>query len=386
MSLIDKVISRIENNRTKQLNCIPFDGILPRFSNYIPGIQRAAYYGITGVPSSGKTQLTDTLFLYHALDYAHYSKIEVEIVYFSFEISKERKIIKGISKKLFEKYGSKFSSNYIDSIKESLPESVLEKVLSTKDYFKGLEKYVTFYDQPLTPTQIFKVMEDKARENGEFVYEIKETISPSGEKTRIKLLKEYKPHNPDKYIIFITDHIGLIMPEKGQTLHQALSAYSSNNIYCRNSFGFTIVNVHQQALEGSIEQFTSKGDNIVSKLEPQLATLGDNRTLSRDYDIVLGLFSPYKYEVEYYRGYKTKHFGDNCRFISILKNRDGSPDYHVGFYFDGMINYFEELPRPDEFILIKNGAKSENTNLYEKYQNGIVGSLDPNIQRSFTFI
>lgn len=385
MSLIDKVIERIEDNKIKEVNCIPFESVLPRFSNYIPGIQKATYYGITGNPASGKTQFTDNYFLYHALEYGIRHNIDVEIIYFSFELSKERKMLKGISKRLFDRFGIKASSNLIDSVKSPVSDEILEKVLTTQDYFKGLEKKITFYDEPLTPSQIYKIMEDNARQNGEFIYEIKDVIGQSGERSRMKLLKEYKPKDPNKYTIFITDHISLIIPEKGQTLHQTLSSYSSNNVYCRNKFGFTIVNVHQQALEGSIEQFTSKGDNIVSKLEPQLANLGDNRTLGRDYDVTLGLFSPYKYEVEYYRGYKTKNFGDNCRFLSILKNRDGTPDYHMGFYFDGMVNYFEELPRPDEFTLIKAGVKSENTTLYEKYQKGQVGLLDPNIQRAFTF-
>jgi hypothetical protein len=370
MSLIDKVLKTIESNRTKKFNCIPFD-IFPRFSKFIPGIKKGLYYAITGVPSSAKTQFTDFAFLYHSYDFAKLSGTEVEVVYFSFELSKEIKIINGISKKLFTDHGIKLGSNYLQSINATLSNDALERVKSVRNYFEDLESYVTFYDEPLTPTQVYNIMYSKIAENGD----IKTTANGI----------EYTPYNPDKYLIFIFDHIGLIQPEHGNSLHQSLGKFSANNVYLKNKFGVTIVNVHQQALEGAIKQFTSKGDAVVAKLEPQMALLGDNRTLSRDYDIILGLFSPAKYEVDFYRGYKTKKFGDQCRFLSILKNREGVPDHCLGLYFDGSVNYFEELPKADAFTVNRNGVNSENTTLYEKYDQGLVGQLDPIKQKQFNF-
>lgn len=370
MSLIKKVLDLIESNQSNSYNCIPFSHIFPRFSNIIPGIKKATYYGITGTPGSAKTQFTDFAYLYHSLYFAHANNIELDITYFSFEVSKEAKVFKGISKRLFDKYGIRLSTNALQKIGSgSLTDDQIAKIKETTSYFERLEKSVTFYDEPMTPSQIYKIMMDKMTQNGD--YDLR--------------TKSYTPHNSEKYLIFIFDHISLIQPEVGQSLHQALSAFSANNIYFRNRFGATIINVHQQGAEGGVEQFTSKGDNIATKLEPKLAGLADNRTLGRDYDIVLGLFSPFKHGIEFYRGYKVKRFDDRVRFLSVIKNREGIADVNAALYFDGLTNYFEEMPKPDEFSIERGGVKIENEQLYEKYARGNVGILDANKQRAFTF-
>lgn len=370
MSLIKKVLDLIESNQSKTFNCIPFAHIFPRFSSIIPGIKKATYYGITGTPGSAKTQFTDFSFLYHALYFAHANDVALDVVYFSFEVSKEAKIIKGISKRLFDHYGIRLSTNALQKIGSSpLSDDQLNKIRETTAYFENLEKSVTFYDEPMTPSQIYKIMMDKMLESGTF-----------DQRTRV-----YTPHNPDKYLIFIFDHISLIQPDVGQSLHNALTMFSANNIYFRNKFSATIINVHQQGAEGGVEQFTSKGENIATKLEPKLAGLADNRTLARDYDIVLGLFSPFKHGIEFHRGYKMKRFDDRVRFLSVIKNREGIADINAALYFDGLTNYFEELPKPDEFSIERGGVKIENEQLYEKYAKGNVGILDSNKQRAFTF-
>lgn len=47
MSVFDRALSRIEENRDKRFNCIPFTEVLPRFSEYLPGITQKTYYQIT---------------------------------------------------------------------------------------------------------------------------------------------------------------------------------------------------------------------------------------------------------------------------------------------------------------------------------------------------
>ncbi len=47
MSVFDRALKRIEENRNRNYNCIPFTSILPRFSEYLPGIMQTTYYLIT---------------------------------------------------------------------------------------------------------------------------------------------------------------------------------------------------------------------------------------------------------------------------------------------------------------------------------------------------
>jgi hypothetical protein len=62
----------------------------------------------------------------------------------------------------------------------------------------------------------------------------------------------------------------------------------------------------------------------------------------------LGLFSPFKYELKEYMGYDITKLRDNIRFLEVLINRNGSMGGIIGLYFDGAVNYFKELPKPDE--------------------------------------
>ena len=65
-------------------------------------------------------------------------------------------------------------------------------------------------------------------------------------------------------------------------------------------------------------------------------------------NIVLGLFSPFKYELREYLGYDITKLKDNVRFLEVIINRGGSPGGIVALYFDGAVNYFNELPKAED--------------------------------------
>ena len=87
--MIDRVINNLKDRRNNalngEINCIPFD--FTRFSNDIPGIEKDKYYLISGNTKSGKSQLTNYLFLYTPLLYAYHNpeKVRVKIFYFLLE-------------------------------------------------------------------------------------------------------------------------------------------------------------------------------------------------------------------------------------------------------------------------------------------------------------
>jgi hypothetical protein len=66
-------------------------------------------------------------------------------------------------------------------------------------------------------------------------------------------------------------------------------------------------------------------------------------------DIVLGLFAPARYSIDYYRGYDIKKLGDSYRALKILKDRHyGCANKYVHLKFKGAVNNFSELPKPTE--------------------------------------
>lgn len=52
-------------------------------------------------------------------------------------------------------------------------------------------------------------------------------------------------------------------------------------------------------------------------------------------------------------GYDVQIFRDNIRFLEIIGGRDGGAGTICPLYFDGAVNYFKELPLPENKETIK---------------------------------
>ena len=93
-------------------------------------------------------------------------------------------------------------------------------------------------------------------------------------------------------------------------LKETIEKHSDNNKYLRNRYGLTAVDVQQQMAAKEEQQFTMmSGKTIVSKLEPSLDGLAESKLTQRKANIVLGLFSPERFELEEHAGYNIKRLG-----------------------------------------------------------------------------
>lgn len=346
--LFDRAWSKIEENRKNEINCIPFG--FPRFEEYLPGIEQKMYYIMTANSGVGKSQITDNMFLYAPYNFYLKSfrekKIDLKIFYFSLEMDAESKVIQGMSKHLYSRYGIKTDVKQILSkTKNSLPEETYQALYKTKQYFDHLESVVTIIDDQLSPIEINRIVTNYALKNGkEVTYKAKDGK---------EYFSHYEPNNPNKYTIFITDHLAELSlsrdPVTGKTLDikATIEQHSDFNRINRNKYGFTFVDVQQQTASKEDQEFY-QGLSITTKLEPSLAGLGESKLTQRKANVVLGLFAPNRFELPSYRGYNIKLLNDNFRSLSVLKNRNGMSNVHVGLYFDGAVNYFQELPRANE--------------------------------------
>lgn len=289
----DRVLKEIKENKKlreegKDL-LIPFP--FPRFSKYVPGIQKGRYFICTANSKVGKTQICDFLFLYSPYYFVkeRVSNIKVRIFYFSLEMSKEDKVKQAIAHKLYRDTGAILSTDKIDSLFKdyTLTNEVLSQIESYSEWFEEFEKTVTYIDNIRNPYGIYKYMREYAYNNGKF-------ISKSGNEIPIELIREnkeeavrsvdhYQPNDPDEYVIVITDHVGLLTPEKGGDIHETIGNFSSN--YClslRDRFKYIIVNVQQQAAaQEGIENFK------LDKLQPSANGLGDNKLTQRDKILII---------------------------------------------------------------------------------------------------
>jgi len=266
-------------------------------------------------------------------------------------MSKESKIMSVISYKLFKEHNiSKSPEDLLSVFKDRVVDNKLMKLIdSYKPFFEDFEKRVTFIDNIRNPWGIMKYMQTYADKNGKWAYKNIDWEGEDGSVT-VKSVKDfYTPNDPEELVIIITDHVSLLMPEKQQTLHQAMSKFSSD--YCltlRDKYKYCVVNIQQQAAEQEKQQFTLKGDSVIDKLRPSADGLGDNKLTARDCNLMLGLFSPYRYKILDYAGYDLNILQDNYRELSIILNRDGKSNAAVDLYFDGASNFFTELPRSAE--------------------------------------
>jgi hypothetical protein len=76
--------------------------------------------------------------------------------------------------------------------------------------------------------------------------------------------------------------------------------------------------------------------------------LGDSKYVSRDADIVLGLFSPFRFGMTDYLGYDITILKDRLRFLEVIVNRNGEMGGILPLWFDGAVCDFRELPKSND--------------------------------------
>lgn len=343
--IFDRVTANIEKSRTRrisgQYNCIPWG--LPRLEEESPGLEQGIYSIVSGDTKSGKSQLSDHMFVYQPYDFLKTnpdSGIKLKVFYFTLEMSTETKIAQAISRKLFIDSNRKIrvSPKDLMSKKKSyiLSNEILDKIKELRHYFEEFEDMVTFVDEIRNPFGIYKYMKDYAATRG---IQHKKSIKINGVDTIVD--DYYEPYDPNEYTVVLIDHVSLIGIERQhKSLFEAISDMSSK--YCiglRNKYGFSPVLVQQQGM-----QKQSLDSIKMDRMYPTVDGLSDNKHTAKDCDIAFGIYSPFKHKVRTYQGYDIMKLRDNSRFLEIMISRQGGASSITPLLFDGAVNYFKELP------------------------------------------
>lgn len=346
MSLLKRVLKDLQERRDRiisgKVNCIPWG--LPRFEEYLPGIEQGKYYIITANSKVGKSQVTDWLFMYNAFkQFKSGLPIKLKIFYFSLEMAKEEKLRQMLSNLVFleSNYSIVVSPKMLRSTGKAVEQEILNEIDKHEEYVNEFLKCVTFIDNIRNPYGIYNYMRSYAKKNGT---QYKKTIQIDGKPVEVD--DYYKANDPEEYVIPIVDHARLLTPEKGGSLRDAISKLSSEYfITLRNKYNQSPVLVQQQAAgQESVENMR------VGKLRPTLDGLGDNKTTQQDANVIFGLFSPFRHHIPEYERYDIKFYKDNIRFLEIIGGREGGAGIIAPLYFNGAVNYFCELPKADQSI------------------------------------
>ena len=339
---------RRENLITGNINSIPSE--FRRFSGEFIGVEQGKMYLMTAGTKVGKTQIGSFIFIFNTLLYSYYNpnKANVKIFYYPLEETQEAIMIRFMSFLLNHLSGGKvrISPTDLKSSKNDNPldEEILE-LLDSPEYRKILnhfENNITFSSSQ-NATGVWKEMTKYAEESGTTYRKKQKVKNELGQESEIDVFDYYKQHDEKEYRIIFFDHVSLISTERGLSQKQSIDKLSEYLVHLRNRYNFTPVVIQQQAFAS--ESLDAQRDN---KVRPTIANLSDSKYISRDCDVCLGLFSPFRFELPEYMGYDVRIFRDNIRFLEVLINRGGSPGGIVPLFFDGCTNFYSELPQPND--------------------------------------
>ena len=346
--LISRVLEylkeRRENIISGNINSIPSP--FKRFRDDFVGIEQEQYVVITAPTKGSKSQFANFMYVFTPILYAYNNpdKVDLKIIYFTLEENADRIVQRFMSFLLNYLSGGKIRISPRDlrstSNDKPLSEDILN-ILESEEYIKILEFFentVDFISDGCNPKGMYKICRDYALSQGKII-----TKKEKYGDVEFDKFDSYIPNNPKLYKIVITDHISLIEKERGFTDKQTIDKWSEYEVkYLRNRYKFTCVDIQQQAFEGEGIEAQKLG-----KIEGSISSLGDSKYTARNANLVLGLFSPFKFELPQYKGYDITKFKDNIRFLKVYVNRDGEMGGVCPLFFDGAVCQFKELPKPD---------------------------------------
>lgn len=350
-TVIDGLSTARERLLSGDVNCIPCP--YERFRDTFPGLEQSSYIIVTASTKIGKTQLGDAIALYNSFIYAfnNRDKIRVKIFYFSLEMSKDAKWKQFMCYLLYmlSRGTIRIDTKSLRSLNTPLPEPILNLLKSPeyKPYLDFFEEHVEIISDIKHPTGIFKICESYSKQRGNIEYKTLQIKDNAGNvKEEKQVFSRYVPNDSEEYRICIVDHYSLFTTESGLDLKGTINKFSS--VYAlslRDDYKWTIIGIQQQAAAQE-----SNDNQKLGKLKPTLDGLAECKTTGRDGNYILGLYSPYRYGIREYCGYDITKFKDNIRFLEVLAGREGGGGDICPLYFDGAVNYFKELPKPDDRV------------------------------------
>ena len=99
----------------------------------------------------------------------------------------------------------------------------------------------------------------------------------------------------------------------------------------RNNFGLTPIVIQQLAFDSENDERHKTG-----RLTPTLKDFGDSKYTTRDANVIMTLFSPYRYSLERFQGYDVTKLGNSFRNLEILENREQID----------LAKHYEQMPKP----------------------------------------
>ena len=338
---------RRERAMSGLFNCLPWP--FPRFRTHLPGTEKGKYIIVTANQKVGKSKFVDYVYVYETILFVmQHPEIRAKILYFTLEISpnsKKDEFMSFLLGYLDHIYISPTDLNSVDS-EHPVDQKILDLLASDryKPYIDKYDEIVTYIDDIRNPTGINKYCRDYALSHGHINY-TDETYTDSNGKLCRLIDKEnpYTADDPEEIRIVIVDNASNFTQESGLSKADTINKMSKYFITLRDHLLYTIVLVqHQAQAQEGIE------NRKLGLIKPSSDGLADCKTTTRDANLVLGLYSPFKYEIREHERYDITKFRNYIRFLQVIEDRDyGASGQVCPLFFNGAASYFRELPKPD---------------------------------------
>jgi len=353
MLSFDDIISGIEKNKLiKESGGIT--SILPPFSRLAEkygGFTRGSITAITAGSGVGKTKFVKYMTVFNVFMQIRQSSIKPKIFYFALEESETDFWLSFISMYIALKYNESISVSELKSIGSyTVNNETFAKVKEAEKFIRTLQDYVEVIDYIRNPTGIKKHIKNYFDNPN-----IGEYVTTKEDDAYVPIGYRYK--SDDTWVFFVLDHVSLLSNEFMSATKKRLSSYETIDYMVKDitldlfskKFKMANIIVHQQTPASEKAQYTSKGSLVEERLEPSLEELHLNKGVQQDYEIVLGLFNPSRYNIETHNNYDISILGSKYRSLSFLKDRHyGLENGSIGLHFNGATGIYRELPRPEE--------------------------------------
>lgn len=361
--VFDNLVKRRERVISGKYNCIPFP--YPRFRQIFPGIEQGKYIIVTANQKIGKSKFVDKMFIYDVIFFVkEHPELKVKVIYFTLEMSKEEKYNEFLSHLLYKLDNFIISPTDLRSTDNNHP--VDEKILDLlqteryQEYIELFEQTVIYYEDIKNPTGINKVCREYAETHGHYNYVEYETKDDAGNIVKKKMLDPINPYeqdDPDEYRIIVQDNAANLTPESGLNIKDTINKMSKYNITLRKQLKYIVVLVqHQAQAQEGIENLK------LDRMKPSTDGLADCKTTGRDANLVIGLYSPFKYGKRDFEGYDLYKLKNYSRFMEVIEDRDyGANGCICPLFFNGAVSDFEELPLANDSVQMQQVYSYVNT-------------------------
>lgn len=252
---------------------------LNRINDYIFGVQRGSYTLIGGLSGSAKTTFLDYMIL-NAMQDAEAKGININIIYYSWEIDETSKKANWLSILIFQKYGITIPPERIKGFgKFRLTNEERELVYSELENLDKIFSKIKWIWEASNPTGMYREWWSHMETRGTFK---REPYQDENNETKQRIVG-FTLTDPKEYNVVAGDHLALAKIQSGFTLKQNIDKISEYSITCRNLFKMTFIWL-QQFNQGL--RITQPPSMVTYFEQPRISVKTLKRTIPRDRLIV----------------------------------------------------------------------------------------------------